>query len=218
MPSLSLPEFIAAACSGEAVVSFPTDTVPAVACRPEASELIYQLKRRDRTKPLILMGADAEDLWPYVQGGDADWSVWQQTAEQYWPGQLTLVLPASERVPPAINSQFPGTIGVRVPDQPIARYLLGFTGPLATTSANLSGQPPLQTPAEIAAQFPEVVMLSDEALEQVKTEVLADLSPTATWTDIDQGKVSGMPSTVVKWSQQGWEVIRQGAIKLAGET
>ncbi|MEM9907653.1 MAG: L-threonylcarbamoyladenylate synthase [Cyanobacteria bacterium P01_D01_bin.44] len=214
MPLLSLPEFIAAACSGKTVVSFPTDTVPAVACRPGASDLIYQLKQRDRTKPLILMGADADDLWPYVQGGDADWLVWRQTAERYWPGQLTLVLPASERVPTAINSQTPGTIGVRVPNQPIARHLLGFTGPLATTSANLSGQPPLQTQAEIAAQFPAVVMLSDEALEQVKTEALAGLPPTATWADVDQGDVSGMPSTVARWAQQGWEIIRQGAVQL----
>ncbi|MEO0455338.1 MAG: L-threonylcarbamoyladenylate synthase [Cyanobacteria bacterium P01_A01_bin.114] len=219
MPSLSLPEFIAAACSGEAVVSFPTDTVPAVACRPAASELIYQLKRRDRTKPLILMGADADDLWPYASGQADDWPMWQAVADRYWPGQLTLVLPASDRVPPAVNQadinpKTPCTIGLRVPNQPIARYLLGFTGPLATTSANLSGQPPLQTLTEIADQFPEVAVPSEEALEQIKTEALAQLPPTAVWADLDRVQISGRPSTVAKWTAHGWEIIRQGAVRL----
>ncbi|NEP17327.1 MAG: L-threonylcarbamoyladenylate synthase [Leptolyngbya sp. SIO4C1] len=213
MSFVSFPELIAAACSGEAVISFPTDTVPAVACRPDCSELIFQLKQRDRSKSLILMGANAEDLWPYVQGAEAARQEWQQLAERYWPGQLTLILPASDRVPAAVNAQTPGTVGLRVPDQPIARYLLSFTGPLATTSANLSGQPPLTTAAAIDQQFPNVQQLTAEDLDRIKPEALAQLPPTATLSDLESPQ-SGQPSTVAQWTATGWQVVRQGAVQL----
>ena len=85
------------------------------------------------------MAASAEDLWPYVQGSREELELWQQVAGDFWPGALTLVLPASEKVPVAMNPIDPTTIGVRVPDFPLARKILEQTGPLATTSANLSG-------------------------------------------------------------------------------
>ncbi len=68
---------------------------------------------------------------------------------------MTLVLPASTQVPKVMNPNNPTTIGIRVPKNAIARTILMQTGPLASTSANFSGQPPLQTIAEIEAQFPK---------------------------------------------------------------
>jgi L-threonylcarbamoyladenylate synthase len=72
---------------------------------------------------------------------------------------------------------------------------LAQTGPLATTSANFSGQPPLQTMAEIETQFPQVLTL---ATTECQNEMLG----------------MGVPSTVAKWTGINWQILRQGSIKL----
>ncbi|OCR02724.1 hypothetical protein BCD67_05935 [Oscillatoriales cyanobacterium USR001] len=195
MPQVSIQTLISTAKSGNQIISFPTDTVPALAVRPELSELIFTTKKRDREKPLILMGATPEDLWPYITGTPEELQIWQQIATSHWPGALTLVLPASPKVPPAMNPTDPTTIGIRVPNLPIAQKILQQTGPLATTSANLSGQPPLETTTEIQQKFPEVLTLETSELQT---------TPAA----------SGLPSTVAKWTGNSWEILRQGAVKL----
>lgn len=207
MAHVSLIDWIQVVEGGE-LVSFPTDTVPALAARPDAGDRIYQLKRRSSTKPLILMGATLADLRPYISGSDTDLAQWQSLAERHWPGALTLVLPASDRLPPAMNPQGTGTIGLRVPNHPLARYLLARTGPLATTSVNHSGQPPLDTMAAIASQFPELLTLSVPALEAIYQAWGSSPPP------LEQPQGSGQPSTVVQWVDGQWQVIRQGAIHL----
>lgn len=201
MTQVSINALVQGAISGDYIVSFPTDTVPALAARPDRAELIFSAKRRSQDKPLILMAASAEALWPYVQGSPAELNLWQQVAASYWPGALTLVLPASPLVPAAMNAIDRTTIGVRVPNFPLALKILGQTGPLATTSANLSGQAPLESVAEIEAQFPEVLTL-----------VAAELATAATATTATTA--SSLPSTVAKWTGGGWEILRQGAIEL----
>ncbi len=194
MTQVSLVDLIAGACAGF-LVSFPTDTVPALAALPEKAELIFAAKQRSQDKPLILMAADAEDLWSYVVGSDEEYKIWRSVMEKYLPGALTLVLPASGCVPKAMNSTDSMTIGIRVPKSAIAQTILAQTGPLATTSANISGQPALQTIREIEAQFPDVLTLA-------QTEC--------------QGETPGIgvPSTVAKWTGTNWQILRQGAVKL----
>lgn len=160
MTQVSITALVAAVRSG-CLVSFPTDTVPALAVLPEKANLIFAAKQRSQNKPLILMAATADELWHFVTGSADELLIWQQVAKTYWPGALTLVLPASDRVPPMINPADPTTIGIRVPNCAITQSILSRTGPLATTSANLSGQMPLQTTAEIEAQFPDVLTLLD---------------------------------------------------------
>lgn len=193
MTQVSMAALIAGVRSGY-LVSFPTDTVPALAVLPERAELIFTAKQRSSDKPLILMGATSADLWPFVAGSTDEWQIWQQVASLHWPGAITLVLPASKRVPKAMNPAEPSTIGLRVPKSAIAQNILAQTGPLATTSANLSGQMPLRTMAEITAQFPDVLTL-------IATELAAVNS-------------IGVPSTVAKWTGSDWEILRQGAVKL----
>ncbi|HEY9820970.1 MAG TPA: Sua5/YciO/YrdC/YwlC family protein, partial [Candidatus Sericytochromatia bacterium] len=94
MTQVSMSTLVAGALSGQ-LVSFPTDTVPALAVRPNYSELIFEAKQRSQEKPLILMGASPESLLPFVSGTAAELEIWQQVALQHWPGALTLVLPAS---------------------------------------------------------------------------------------------------------------------------
>jgi L-threonylcarbamoyladenylate synthase len=194
---VSLEALVAAARKGK-IVSFPTDTVPALAVLPQQGELIFQAKRRSEEKPLILMAATAEELWPFVCGKKDEYEIWQQVAQKYWPGALTLVLPASGLVPKAMNPLDPTTIGIRVPNCAIARKILAQTGPLATTSANLSGQQSLQEVAEIEAVFPEVLVLS-----------------ASEWNK--QTPPQGVPSTVAKWTGKDWQILRQGRVKLVSD-
>lgn len=195
MTKIGMDALVVGAQSGS-VVSFPTDTVPALAVLPEQAELIFEAKQRSQDKPLILMAATPEDLWPFCTGTEAERQIWQQVASKHWPGALTLVLPASDRVPFSVNPTDPTTIGLRVPNNAIARKILAQTGPLATTSANLSGQPPLLTMTEIEAQFPDVLTLDPMELAFINPE-------------------SGVPSTVAKWTDSGWQILRQGAVKLS---
>lgn len=217
MPQASFPDFVNRIRAGNILASFPTDTVPALASRPEDGELIYRAKNRTKDKPLILMAATLEDLLPYVQGTTTAIAHWQQVTDQYWPGALTLVLPASDRLPAAMNPGQTGltagmsdgtrrlppirTIGVRVPAHPLARQILSQTGPLATTSVNKSGQPPLMTLPEIRQQFPEVLTLSDEAIQSLMPP-LGEASISG----------SGVPSTVIRWQKNQWELLRSGTV------
>ncbi|MBC7970014.1 MAG: L-threonylcarbamoyladenylate synthase [Verrucomicrobia bacterium] len=204
MPQVSLRELAAQACSGEHLVSFPTDTVPALGSRPDRADLIFAAKQRDPAKPLILMAATIAELWAYVTGSPAERQLWQQVAERYLPGALTLVLPASDRVPPTMNPTQPTTIGVRVPNHAVAIAILARTGPLATSSANLSGQPALQTMAEIVAAFPRVFTLSPHENEDITVSNTS--APTI-----------GVPSTVIRWTGNGWDLLRQGAVSFGEE-
>jgi L-threonylcarbamoyladenylate synthase len=203
MPQVDFANLVEQVRTGVALASFPTDTVPALAARPDQGDRIYAAKERPADKPLILMGATLDDLLPYVSGTEEEIAIWRQMAAQYWPGALTLVLPASDRVPPQMNPQQTGTLGIRVPDHALARHILAHTGPLATTSVNRSGQPALEDMRDIAAQFPELRLLSQTAIAALKTE-LGNFPLTA----------SGVPSTVIRWHPDGWEVLRQGSVQI----
>ncbi|WP_413172582.1 L-threonylcarbamoyladenylate synthase [Anabaena azotica] len=188
--NVSLEVLLNSAKAGK-LISFPTDTVPALATIPEQAELIYAAKQRSLDKPLILMAAKAEDLWDYVQGSEIEYEIWQEVVNKYWPGALTLVLPASDKVPKVMNPADPTTIGIRVPNHAVAQTILAQTGPMATTSVNLSGQPALQTLAEIETHFPEVLTLTSTEYQGL-----------------------GIPSTVAKWMGNDWQILRQGVIKI----
>ncbi len=191
MVLVSQAELVKSAIAGQ-VVSFPTDTVPALAVRPDRAAALYQVKQRPSTKPLILMAAEWSDLIPYIQGTTAELASWQQIAQVYFPGAVTLVLPASDLVPQAMNPTSSGTIGVRVPNLPLTREILRQTKPMATTSANLSGSETLVTTSAIAKTFPQVPILQDATPQK------------------PQG--SGLPSTVVQWQTESWSILRQGSV------
>jgi L-threonylcarbamoyladenylate synthase len=211
MTQVDLKTLIAGAASGEYLVSFPTDTVPALAVRPDRAELIFAAKQRRLDKPLILMGASSTDLWPFVMGSPDELDIWQQVAKQYWPGALTLVLPASDRVPTPMNPLDPTTLGIRVPKRAIAWAILAQTGPLATTSANYSRLPPLLKMAEIEQHFPDVLTVFPDNVIQIEPNYLELEATTSQCPDLE---ALGTPSTVAKWNGQTWDILRQGIIKL----
>ena len=192
MAQVSIDRLITIAKSGS-LISFPTDTVPALATLPASAGLIFAAKQRSQDKPLILMVGEIADLWQFTTGTDREIEIWQAVADQYLPGALTLVLPASDLIPAVMNPLKNKTIGLRVSDCDVARSILNQTGALATTSANLSGQPPLLTMAEISNNFPQVFALNQ---------------------DLDLSIFNiGQPSTVIQWSINGWKILRQGAVE-----
>ena len=141
------------------VIAFPTDTVYGLACDlrdAAAVARVYALKGRPARMPLIAMLADAE-VWPTVAAAASDTAT--ALMRRWWPGPLTLILPAGADIP-ALVLGGGTTIGVRIPDHPVALALLRAAGrPLATTSANRSGAPAALTAQEAADQLGDAVDL-----------------------------------------------------------
>jgi tRNA threonylcarbamoyl adenosine modification protein (Sua5/YciO/YrdC/YwlC family) len=162
-------------------VAFPTDTVyglAAAARDARARDRIYEIKGRDRARQLITMAADAAELGGVADMGPrARWFV-----ERWWPGPLTLVLPS--------RSPLEGdTVGVRIPDHPVALAMLREAGePVATTSANRSGAREAMT-AEEAARLDGVAAV------------------------LDGGRApGGVASTVLSLAGPDAEVLREGPV------
>jgi len=128
--------------SNEPII-IPTDTLYGLVCRYDsksAVEKIYKLKKRDRKKPLILFGYNWKALKKFVNTETCHGKSLQQLIKQ-WPGALTIILPASKKVPQFLNKGFK-TIGIRVPNNKFLLDLLKHCPDkvLASTSANTSGK------------------------------------------------------------------------------
>ena len=117
-------------------IIFPTDTLPAIGCLPKFSKVIYEYKKRDKSKPLILMGSEYKQLIDYVHESAKE--DFESIASKYWPGALTMVIPSSEKEA-AILTSTDLTLGLRIPNSFMAQSLMLLTGPLLTSSANISG-------------------------------------------------------------------------------
>ena len=169
-------------------IIFPTDTLPAIGCLPKFSDIIYKFKNRDREKPLILMGSDQKQLIDYVHESAKEDC--ENMAAKYWPGALTMVIPASEKQTKILTSN-DLTLGLRVPNSHMAQSLMKETGPLLTSSANISGMIGPITAEEVALEFPSVDILGPVPWE----------------------KSSGTASTIIYWEKTGeWKLIRQGEV------
>ena len=172
-------------------LGFHTDTVPAIGCIPVSSERIYEVKKRDKKKALILMGAEISQVINYVH--QSALSDFRKLADKYWPGALTLIVP----LPKGKNFQFisDNSIGIRIPDSSMARLLISESGPLATSSANISGNSPSLTAEQISLDLPNL-----------------DLLGPVPWQNC-----SGKASTIIQWVCEGeWKLIRQGNVILSG--
>lgn len=187
--ALSLTKAIGALEAGN-LVAFPTDTVYGVGALvhdPESIGKLYVIKERDPVKAIPILVGSIPDL-------DQVSSNINQTARRlaktFWPGPLTLVVPRHPALPEII-SPYP-TVGVRMPDHPTALNLLGLTGPLAVTSANLSGEPSSRTAEEVMAQLSGRLPLV-----------------------LDGGRTpGGQPSTVVDCTRSDLTLLRPGPISM----
>ena len=171
---------------------FQTDTLPAIGCLPKFSEIIYEFKKRDRNKPLILMGSEQKQLIDYVHESAKD--DFENMASKYWPGALTMVIPCSKKERPILTSM-DFTLGLRIPNSFMAQSLMKETGPLLTSSANISGSTGSVTVEGVALDFPSVDILGPLPWE----------------------KNSGKASTIISWKKnRDWRVIRQGEVLVKG--
>lgn len=157
-----ISQAIAATRRGELIV-FPTDTVYGIAAAPNdagATARLFEVKRRPRDLTLPILVGSLDDARAV---GELDDRAERLTAA-LWPGPLTLVVPRTARSAPWKLGGDDASVGVRIPAHPLARAVLA-AGPLATTSANRSGEPPATTCDDLQATFgDEVAMyLCDEA-------------------------------------------------------
>jgi len=173
------------------LVAFPTDTVygvGAMAFDPAAIERIYAAKGRDATKALPILLAEMAGLAEVAQALPPEVL---RLARSFWPGPLTLVVHKLAAVPMSISRD--GTVGVRIPDHPIALALLRAVGPLAATSANRSGEADPLTAEDVAAGLGDRVDLI-----------------------LDGGRAAGgRPSTVVDCTVNPPTLVREGPVSLA---
>lgn len=185
-------EAVAALSAGHPVV-FPTDTVYGLGVAVGIAHdpvILYDIKQRDFGKPVAWLVGGPEDLGMY---GRIVPEIAHVLARTFWPGPLTLIVKASDRVPPAFRA-VDSTIALRMPDNELALALIRRVGvPLATTSANISGTRPPKSFEDIDAR-------------------LLDRVPVALKS---AGTGSGTASTVVDCSTGHPVVVRQGAITIA---
>jgi L-threonylcarbamoyladenylate synthase len=159
-----------------------------VAVRFAASpQAIYDMKQRDAGKPIAWLVDGLQALDEY--GVDVPEQA-RELARAHWPGALTLIVKASDSVPKAYQAQ-DGTIGLRMPASETALALIMEAGPLATSSANVSGNPDSNACTEIDARL---------------------LQGAGAFVDFEKAVSSGVASTVIDCSHGELRVVRQGDI------
>jgi L-threonylcarbamoyladenylate synthase len=171
-PSDDVLDEIADVLRAGGVALLPTDTIyglHAVAANEEAVARVRSMKERGDQKPFVTIAASAEQLERMV-------SAIPDVLREIWPAPVTAIL-ASDAT----------TIAARVPDLPWLRALLDRTGPLISTSANRSGEPPITTPEMLAQDL-------FEALDAV----------------LDAGLREGQPSTIVDFTGDKPRIVREG--------
>ncbi|HKK01986.1 MAG TPA: L-threonylcarbamoyladenylate synthase [Desulfuromonadales bacterium] len=169
------------------VIAYPTDTSYGIGCdifNKKGVKKIYQIKQRDPRKPFSFICSDLSDVANYCQVSNFAF----KTMRRNLPGPYTFVLEGTRVVPDLLTTK-QRTVGIRIPDNPIALSIVHELGhPLVTTSANLSGEEPYQDPSEI-----------EEHLGKMLDFI------------IDGGILLGDPSTVISLVDDQVEVLRQGS-------
>ncbi len=178
------------------VIAYVTDTVWGLGCLPDnekAVKKIYEIKKREAQKPLILMSNEVYNLLEYVKPLPKPA---HQLIKKYFPGALTLVVEKSGKTPDYITSSMP-TVGIRVPDNEVFKRICEIIPGhvLATTSANLSHQPSAKSYEQ-----------AYENMHGLADLVIEDYGYTC----------KGLESTVCGVFGNEIKIFRQGAIEVSG--
>ena len=177
------------------VVIFPTDTVYGIGCDPyneAAVKRIYELKNRDSTKPLPILGYSKRFLENIVEFDE----ITNRIAEKFWPGRLTIVLPLKDDKLKRL-SRGTNTLAVRVPNNKCALAFLKKCELIVGTSANISGREPFTNPQNIENELINCDIFLNDGIIQ-----------------------SSGPSTVIKIENGKIKILRSGGISkndLVGE-
>lgn len=181
------------AVKADSVICLPTDTVYGIGANPFSYDAVTNLltaKSRTRAMPPPVLVADADQAASLVSQIPTSAKALMNT---YWPGALTIILPASEDLGWDLGETH-GTVALRMPDSEPTRELLTQVGPLAVTSANKTGEPPALDVGEAVEQLGEAIAVY-----------------------LDGCRVAGgVPSTILRWipDADSYEVIRLGALDL----
>lgn len=171
------------------VVAIPTETVYGLAAslsNPDAIEHIYTLKGRPANNPLIIHVGDASQVLFYTKDIPEGFEI---LANTFWPGPMTLLLPAEKEWVPSIVRADLDTVAFRIPSHPLTLQVLGYTGPLVMPSANLSGKPSATRPEHVENDFGN------------------------TFPVLDGGECyRGVESTILTYHNDKWEIVRLGAL------
>ena len=170
------------------VAAIPTDTVYGFAAsfqNEEAIERLYRIKARSQNKSIAVLLGDAEQAHLAAHEFPAKA---QRLAEKYWPGALTIIIRKKAGLPANLTSN--ELVGLRIPDLGFTRDLIRLTGPLAVTSANISGEPP----ARSVTEFPEELI--------PMLDIIIDGGPSS----------GGIPSSVINCDTEPAVILREGAI------
>jgi tRNA threonylcarbamoyl adenosine modification protein (Sua5/YciO/YrdC/YwlC family) len=182
-------ERIAEVLTRDGIIAYPTDTLFGLGClasRKKAVDRIQSLKGRDPKKPMSLLCANLEMLCRYTRHLDTPTF---RILKQLLPGPYTVILPASREVPRYLQNK--QTVGLRIPDHSFCLAITKLLGePIITTSANKTGEPPLDTAWEIEEDL-------GHALDLV----------------VDCGSPAGLASTILDLTKDEPEVLRMGAGK-----
>ena len=185
-------EYIVSCLRKGDVVALPTDTFYGLAVDPvnlEAVSRIYQIKTRQKHKPLSLLIASLSQAYALVRENDTQLD---RLAEKFWPGPLTIIVRAGTKLPLRSTANT-GNVALRVPDAAIPRAVVECFGlPITATSANLRGAPECTHAAAVRDQIGERVPL------------IIDGGPTG----------RSLPTTIVDLSlgEGHWRILREGAI------
>lgn len=170
------------------LIVFPTDTIYGLAAKFDnlsAIQRIYTVKDRDQTKALAVLVGNISQV---EEVSDEIPLIAKKLMEKFWPGALTIVLQKSNKIVTPLSQD--NSIGIRIPDDRFVRLLSENIGPLATTSANISGLPSTTNVSEVLAQLRDLVDLIVDGGE----------SP------------GGAASTVVDCRKNLIELLREGPI------
>jgi len=196
------------------VVGIPTDTVYGLAADPfstAAVEAVFAIKHRpaDVALPVLVGG------WEQVGSLAGDLPVpARRLAARYWPGALTLVVPrvpgfaADLGGPPAARH----TVGIRWPDHPVVVALCRAVGPLAVTSANRHGDPPITTAAGVVAAFGAPASGGRDGGGLGGSPLTTGGDEIGPGLVLDGGVCDGVPSTVVECLGPLVRCLRAGVI------
>ena len=170
------------------VAAIPTDTVygfAALVHDEKAIERLYRIKERSQNKSIAVLLGDAVQAHEVAHEFPAKA---QRLADKYWPGALTIIIRKKTGLPADLTSN--DLVGLRIPDHEFTRDLIRLTGPLAVTSANISGQPPAKSIAEFNDELGDLL------------DIIIDGGPSR----------GGVPSSVINCDADPAIILREGAI------
>ncbi len=185
----------------EGIVIYPTDTVYGLGVIPTARALnkIYKLKNRDYSKKVIILLANVNKMYDFINLSNEtkeDIEKLNKIINKFWPGDLTIVLKASEKIKLLYDGNIE-TIGLRVPNNDISREIINKSGgALFTTSANYSGEP------------------APTIFDEISRELMSDVDFTVSNYYSFEEKKGNKPSTVVYFVDGKLELLREGRVTL----